>query len=344
MSDKARCYTYDFLRVICAILVCIFHFEGEAVRLIPDGSVLLGAGVTLNFLGSGLNLGSLAVALFFMLSGALTAGTLRDDCFVSVKYIQKRLKRLLPPLWIAWTLACVWMMIRGSFRFDVPASRFILTILGVDGYAAIHGIGTFYLVGEWFYGAIVLVTLCWPLVRACYRKCPYAAMLLLALAEAAALLFLNGPWTSVPVCLTSFSTGAFLANADLSKHGAAIRAAAVLVIIGGLLASAVSPTIRCQIVAAGIFVFVELSGERAGGGAPSGRSKRVLVRLSGLTLYFFMFQHIVENEIVEAAAPHVTLSFGTFDYWGLAILTVIITGLIAGLVGCLDRSLRGLLS
>lgn len=88
-------------------------------------------------LGTGLDLGSIAVGLFFMLSGALAAKTtLRSDSFRPIGYIKHRVLRLLPPFWVCWFLVCVSYVARGSFHFDVPAWRFALTVVGMDGYVS----------------------------------------------------------------------------------------------------------------------------------------------------------------------------------------------------------------
>ena len=111
----ARKYGYDMLRVTCAVIVCIFHFEGEMVLQLGVASWSLGAGAALDVFGCGLGAGRMAVGLFFIMSGALSVEILHDEGFSgSLSYPQRvryaaRLARsitgILPlslSLWLCW--------------------------------------------------------------------------------------------------------------------------------------------------------------------------------------------------------------------------------------------------
>ena len=73
---------------------------------------------------------------------------------------------------------------------------------------------------------------------------------------------------------------------------------------------------------------------------PEDRVHRILIRCSGLTLYFFMFQHVVIYWISSLAAPQIDASFGMFDYWGLAALVVCVTAMLAALTQKLEMGIR----
>lgn len=354
-----RRYGYDVLRVLCAVAVCVFHFEGE---MVPSVSSALGggglpalAGVTLDILGTGLNAGSLSVCLFFMLSGALASRTLRDESFSTLDYYGHRALRLLPPLWISWFLVCVYYLACGWARFNVPASHFVLTLLGLDGYLqSTMGMSTFYLVGEWFYGAIILVTLVWPALRAVYRSWgPWVALALtLACEGITALIYLPsgfGFWRTIPVCLCSYSLGALVSNARLDCRGHLVVPLSLFAVgLGGGIR--MLPTeFRYQLIALGIFTLVELREQmvsqfRGSGVSRFDRAGRVLVWLSGLTLYFFMFQHVVEHWLVTTVSPFIEVTFGTFDYWGLVALALGITAVAAMLAAALEKQISRAIS
>ena len=353
---KARRYGYDVLRVLCAITVCLYHYECSMSSVIGGGSVSAWvSGFLRNPFGTGLDAGSVAVGLFFVLSGALTAEkTLGDACFSAPRYIRSRLSRLLPPLWLSWAVLCVWFLSRGILHFSVPAWRFIFTVLGIDGYVS-YGLGlgrTFYLCGEWFYGAIVIAALIWPAARALYRRAGRwpALGVVLAVELVAAVALRSDPvmlWRSVPVCFASYVVGAVISDLDLTRRPRGSLACSLSLCALGLVASPVPATLRLQLLCAGIFISIELreqeAAERVGCGA-SDRFRRVLVRLSGMTLYFFMYQHEIIRWAVPIAGKSIDYSFGTFDYVGLAAIIVLITLFAAVMTQLLERGVRAYLS
>lgn len=51
----------------------------------------------------------------------------------------------------------------------IPKWRFVLTLIGMDGYLSEYGSG-FYVLGEWFLGFIVLFYIIFPLLRYLLKK------------------------------------------------------------------------------------------------------------------------------------------------------------------------------
>lgn len=97
--------------VACAVVVYVYHF-GISFLSGPRraGVVSLLEGQLYGLLGSGPSMGSLAVEPFFMLSGALASRTLDDGGFSALRYLLHKARCLPPPLWLAWLVACVWVM------------------------------------------------------------------------------------------------------------------------------------------------------------------------------------------------------------------------------------------
>lgn len=353
-----RRYGYDVLRIVCALTICVYHYECTMAKVM-GGSVSEPVSRLLrDVLGIGLDAGSIAVCLFFMLSGVLACETTRSkEKFSVVGYVKHRAMRLLPPLWLSWLIIAVWYAARGSFHFQVPAWRFVFTVLGLDGYVS-YGLnlgGTFYYCGEWFYGAIVLVTLLWPLARFVLRKYGRGAMFIPVLgAELVAFIILGADgtalWRSLPVCLLSFLIGVLISTLDLDAN--AKRSTGVLVVISllGFVPSPLVDTIRIQLLSVGIFGLIELRERLIArqddlrASAKRDRAHRVIVRLSGLTLYFFMYQFAVIRWLVPLASGAIDHTFGTFDYVGLAVITVLITLLTAALTQRLEQGIRAFLA
>lgn len=144
-----RLFRYDVLRVIATLMVAGYHFDAA----LPDYLAYQNyPRPLLNGLGTYLFDGSLAVTIFFMLSGFFTYGSIERDNFSGFAYIKKRMGRLLVPTWIAWVLATIICLFLGSFTVD-SGWKILLTICGFDGYqsAYLH-LGGFWLVGEWCTG------------------------------------------------------------------------------------------------------------------------------------------------------------------------------------------------
>ena len=206
---------------MCALSVAVYHFEGYAVDFLP---AVRFQGFTLDFLGSGLNIGTIAVQVFFMLSGILTVGTLGNVDFSCGKYYRKRFARLYVPLWIAWLMVCLWTTYwYGGIFFSVSMRMFPLAVLGLDGYlsttplVALTGGTGFYLVGEWFFGALVFITLLWPFLRHVFLRSPKGLLFSLGLLELVSYFSTGAVLGSVLSCLPieglfSFVLGVYLAS------------------------------------------------------------------------------------------------------------------------------------
>lgn len=358
-TSPSRRYGYDVLRVACALTVCVYHYECTMAKVIGGGSVSeLALRAFRDVLGIGLDAGSIAVCLFFMLSGALACETTsNNEKFTVAGYAKHRALRLLPPLWLSWLLIAVWYAARGSFHFQVPAWRFIFTVLGLDGYVS-YGLnlgGTFYYCGEWFYGAIVLVTLIWPLARFVLRKYGRVAMITPVLGAellAAAIFGTDGTilWRSLPVCLASFLMGALISTLDFATNVRRKAGVLLVILLLGFVPSPLADKIRIQLLSAGVFGLIELREQFIArnvvqrGPAKKDRVHRIIVRLSSLTLYFFMYQFAVIRWLVPIASGAIDYTFGTFDYVGLALIVVMITLLAAALTQRLEQGIRAFLA
>lgn len=142
------------------------------------------------------------------------------------------------------------------------------------------------------------------------------------------------PWRSLPVCLASYVIGAYIAGAERGDW--AYRALLVFLGVVGFALSLLPFSMRVQLVCASIFGLV-VTYERRSEGRPVDeaplimRARRILVRLSGLTMYVFMFQFAVIRWIVPLAQPFVDYTFDAFDYWGLVCITMLIILFVAAL-------------
>ena len=355
---------YDVLRVLATLSIIIFHFDSEAAIRIH---VPAGVGWSRDMFGSGLNLGSTAVCVFFLLSGALSAKDVDNDRFRASRYYRRRFLRLYVPFWLSYFIVFVWQtFVMKQTMFAVPGRNFIWTILGLDGYLLsdlpfkpAHSF--FYLVGEWFFGALILITILWPLVRWLLRKCfwpVFACIMVLAIGIPIILSFagINADFYRLPTtCLMSFAIGVMLRR--LRDHVPA-RASWIAVTIGFLIfvlmfilppsPSKLDGMLRYVLLGTGIFVMadfpqdVHVLGTRVVHFKIVGPMVRQLfIVCSQISMYAFLIQHKV-IVVVLGTVSHATFApqFGGFDYFALMVSVAILIFLLAFGVNGIERSLR----
>ena len=168
---KERVRYIDFIRLFACICILVVHFNATVSgydkwqcfyypnSLVPNSYF-------------GAYLGDIGVSLFFMISGA---SLMLSNENTSVKdFYKKRFFNIYPMYWIAFgTTTLLSFLLCKSF----PMSKLyylLFSILGMDGYLGTLGMpgGSFYQVGEWFLGCIILLYLTWPLLLAGFKKAP----------------------------------------------------------------------------------------------------------------------------------------------------------------------------
>ena len=81
----------------------------------------------------------------------------------------KRWKAVYPSFYIAYIMLFIWY-IRFNRTFFTGRSplTLVFTVLGMDGYLA-GAVPTWYILGEWFLGAIILCYVLYPLIVYCFK-------------------------------------------------------------------------------------------------------------------------------------------------------------------------------
>lgn len=151
-----RLFAPDAVRVFATLCILLFHFNILTATL--------GAAPAVGFItyANG-SMGHIGVSLFFILSG-YTLFLRWDGRFEAAPYFSSRIRSVLPMYWIGYFVLFLYTdILHGAFPQDIPKSHFLLTLLGMDGYfAAVTP--TFYKIGEWFVGCILLIYLVFPLL------------------------------------------------------------------------------------------------------------------------------------------------------------------------------------
>lgn len=175
---RERLFYLDFVRALAAIAIVITHYNAIFLYMNPSISNCY----VIDAYVFNIYIGSFGVSLFLIISGAALMYVYEHACELKTFYF-KRFKSIYPMFWIAYILAFLYIYVyRGGWAAStVPKSHLLLTLIGFDGYLA-DMIPTFYLLGEWFLGFIILFYIVFPVLRLLINKHPVflavAAMLI----------------------------------------------------------------------------------------------------------------------------------------------------------------------
>ena len=181
-ARKPRLFYLDWIRAIAAILIVVTHFNNpylEPMRFFVNRPF-------------GIYIGGLGVSLFLIISGAALMYNYGDRESLDLRtFYTKRAKTLYPMFWVAFIVANILLFIRNNGYIFVPRHKItaIFSLFGMDGYASAFGVGTFYVLGEWFLGFIILFYIVFPLLRVGVNKMPIATVCIVLALYAATVAF-----------------------------------------------------------------------------------------------------------------------------------------------------------
>lgn len=164
---KERIFYLDFIRAFAVVAILLTHYN--ALFWFMEPQMLDKVVVTISVCN--IYIGEFGVSLFFIISGAALMYVYEEKCEF-FKFIKKRILAIYPMFWIAYIVVFMIQKIVYHVEFSgIPKENFILTVLGFDSYFS--GImPTFYIVGEWFLGCIILIYIIFPLLRWGVNKHP----------------------------------------------------------------------------------------------------------------------------------------------------------------------------
>lgn len=163
---KEHLFSLDFVRVLAAVMIVVFHYNAVSVMMPEiDKPVLL-----FLYYANG-TMGHIGVSLFFILAGASLMVS-SPERLNATEFLRKRFLAIFPIYWMTYAAFFVHnYLIKRALGFDKPLWRLLLTVIGMDGYLN-YIIPNYYLLGEWFIGCILLIYLLYPLLYQCMRKWP----------------------------------------------------------------------------------------------------------------------------------------------------------------------------
>lgn len=296
---------YDLLRIISSFLVVFYHM---LIQLHLDGLCPVES-VNGWYENANMHIATLAVSLFFMLSGA--GLTLSAGKGIELKaYYKGRFLRLLVPFYVVNLAFYALVLVKtghlpGVFSMGIPAWRYIFTLIGLDGWVLIHGLPTFYnSIGEWFLGALIILTVLFPLLWYCMNRQP---VLFFAACTGAYIWLLYRGTSTVPVHMhLAFKGYEFVLGMYFARYCKRFPAAVVAIAAAIFLFFAISPiqlrlNEALKILLCGVSAFVAASGMEPL--LQKGR-KDILRRLQNYSYYLFLVHHLVIFYLTPRFIPH----------------------------------------
>ena len=148
----------DVVRLAALLPVLCYHYCIEAARL--------GFAVPTALLGRGMaDWVELGLAWFFLLSGAALCLQWQGQ-FALRRYLAGRAAATYPAFWLGFAALFLYGEVLHGNNADIPRWRVIFSLLGLDGYLTPVTV-TFYKIGEWFLGVILILYLVFPLLLWC---------------------------------------------------------------------------------------------------------------------------------------------------------------------------------
>lgn len=155
---KDNFFYIDFIKVIACISVMLFHLDVHSFYSDQNASLLFG----LKLLN--INLGDIAVSLFIIVSG-FGLGLTNRQSFCIKMYAKKRFLAIYPSFWVSYIFVAIITIFILDKNIGEGQSlvKIFLTIVALDGFF-LYKFPSFYLVGEWYTGYMVITYFLFPIL------------------------------------------------------------------------------------------------------------------------------------------------------------------------------------
>jgi len=156
-KNNTHLFYVDVIKVLAALIIIMIHLNANAAFRNKEAPLL----ANLHYFK--VYLGDIGVSLFIIISGLTLSLTNREN-FSIKKFFKKRILAIYPSFWITYLfVAIITVFILNKTIGDGHYWKIILTILGLDGFF-LYKMSSFYLVGEWYTGFIIITYLFFPVL------------------------------------------------------------------------------------------------------------------------------------------------------------------------------------
>lgn len=317
-QHSSRIYAFDFIKVASALGIICFHFGCHAQNL--KWLVKLP-----NYTGSW---GSVLVVVFFLISGALLY--LHHNKIESIwAFYKKRWLAIFPAFYLAYLFIFLESPIihHSAIVFRHPIKYYFFTIIGMDGYLlAWINHHTYYLLGEWFLGAIIIAYFLYPILLYMINKNEFIASFVVIMSFILTYkwnMFSQDPFRNIFSIIFSFYFGMLF-----MKHQIFLKKRISTIAFLFLLLFLIVPIQRDSTISAqadGVllfFVFYSIGSKIT----TNSILKKIIVWLSNISYEIFLLQHVVILYMLEIWNPqNVYYALGLL---GLTIVRIVFAAFI----------------
>lgn len=151
-SKQEKVEELDFIRAACAIGIILFHVSSYTPKDAPKLMYTYANG----------GYGTLLVGVFFLISGGVLQYNYKE-VGNPLAFYYKRWKSIFPMFYITFLFFFIRNAVMANTIFyNGKTWRILLSVFGMDGYFNYKYPG-YYIVGEWFLGAIILLYVLYPI-------------------------------------------------------------------------------------------------------------------------------------------------------------------------------------
>lgn len=331
MGQRLNKTYIDTIRAFSVCLIVLFHFGGYAMQIgsfVPIGEYKNG------------NWGNIGVFLFFMISGNVLMYRYGDNINLW-KYYKNRFLKIFPAFWLCYAGAFLLNFWQNKAFPEIPLYKFILTVVGMDGFLA-YRTQTFYLLGEWFLGSIIIIYLIFPLLRICILKNKHLTILALLVLnillyyDCFSALFMIPVRRNIIVGLFYFVLGIWLEDTIAGIKSNKMKLVCFLLLCTGgcvflTIKLPINEYIGALIVTAFIYVFIMWIDKYLSA------SRIILAGIQLLSKNSYII-YLLHHIIIQKVFQHFTGA--VFSFKGIFCIFVICVVIIAFFTGCVNKVLN----
>lgn len=296
MDTKPKIEGVNFTRTICALGIIFYHFFRASASQYPLFTTYANG-----------TWGEVNVAIFFMLSGYLLYYNHSSVNRLSAFY-KRRFINIFPSFYIAYIFLYLERVFQsGKIFWSGPKWKLIFSVIGIDGFIFYRQPDDYYLIGEWFLGAIIILYTLYPLIIWILNKNAVISTLLVLVLYVILLLnqnnITNKASHTITSSLLSFYIGILLCKYcrhQIVRPLSVIAMAIITVLFYFVPQRFMDENIHYHIFAMALFIVFLWIGSFLDKCRPI---RGLLAFTGGLTYEVFLLQHVVILALLQVKNP-----------------------------------------
>lgn len=295
--------------------------------------------------GRNIQFGQLGTELFFLLSGYMNGMKKSDNGernFIAEAghFYKKRFLSIMPMYWISYLIFFIPLYLPTR----KPDIRLLWTFIGMDGYLTAHGIETWYLIGEWFTGAILVFYLLFPFLNRLIERMSDLGLILIVVLKSIGIFYVSRFGLTdcdILFYLADFMLGIYLRKKNLKTGKAAACISALLVLITGFIKMPFSYRFTITISGTAVFILLLFIGKNLENRESrlAGGFRKAISAAAGYDFPVFLTHHLI---ITWVMGRYNGCYLGRKAYLGLLLLTVLLTAFASICLKGAVNAVRGL--